>query len=186
MTSGASPSIIGRAAANIRNAERVSTDNGNVESRSDDKAACLRLLPCALRSMDLGRASGWIVAALLSAASCRRFVVWCRVSVKKYRVPMLRAIGCAIATAQPETARISARRLAGLPPRWSRRSVVSSQWSPTVAARPPGVFSISDHRETASFRSLIGPQPVRPNPAANIAIQRSATRAQTRMDIPCR
>jgi hypothetical protein len=36
MTSGAGPSIIARAAANIRNAERVSIGNGNVESPSGD------------------------------------------------------------------------------------------------------------------------------------------------------
>jgi hypothetical protein len=36
VTSGAGPSIIARAAANIRNAERVSIGNGNVESPSGD------------------------------------------------------------------------------------------------------------------------------------------------------
>jgi hypothetical protein len=117
MTSGAGPSIIGRAAANIRNAERVSTDNGNVASRSGDKAACLRLLPCALRSMDLGQAS---FDALLGF------------SFTGFSGGMLG---------------------------------VASGRSFANGARPP------NHRQTASFRSLIGPHPVRPNPAADIAIQ---------------
>src|SRR5215831_6743778 len=54
------------------------------------------------------------------------------VSGKKFRVPVLRAREYAIATAQAEMARIAARRLAALPPRWSRRSVVSSQRSAAV------------------------------------------------------
>jgi hypothetical protein len=123
MTSGAGPSIIGRAAANIRNVERVSTDNGNVANRSGDKAACLRLLPCALRSMDLGQAS---FDALLGF------------SFTGFSGGMLG---------------------------------VASGRSFANGARPPGVFSISNHRQTASFRSLIGPHPVRPNRAAGIAIQ---------------
>src|SRR5215510_4054006 len=55
------------------------------------------------------------------------------VSVKKFRVPVLRAREYAIATAQAEMARIGARRVAALTPRWSRRSVVSSQRSAAVA-----------------------------------------------------
>ena len=50
------------------------------------------------------------------------------VSVKKLRVPVLRAREYAIATAQVEVARIAA-----LPPRRSQRSVVSSQRSAAVA-----------------------------------------------------
>src|SRR5262249_21187640 len=55
------------------------------------------------------------------------------VSVKKFRVPVLRAREYAIATAQVEMARIAAWRLATLPFRWSQRSVVSSQRSAAIA-----------------------------------------------------
>ena len=55
------------------------------------------------------------------------------VSVKKFRVPVLRAREYAIATAQVEVARIAAWRLAALPPRRSQRSVVSSQRSAAIA-----------------------------------------------------
>src|SRR5262249_32704788 len=55
------------------------------------------------------------------------------VSVKKFRVTVLRAREYAIATAQAEMARIAARRLAALPPGWKRRSVVSSRRSAAVA-----------------------------------------------------
>src|SRR5262245_48582086 len=55
------------------------------------------------------------------------------VSVKKFRVLVLRAREYAIATAQAEMARIAARRLAALPPGWNRKSVVSSRRSAAVA-----------------------------------------------------
>ena len=45
-----------------------------------------------------------------------------------------------------------------------------------------GVFPMSNHRETASFRSSIDPQPARPK-LADTAIRTSATRAQARIDI---
>jgi hypothetical protein len=54
-------------------------------------------------------------------------------SVKKYRLAVLQARGCAIPTTQAETARIAARRLAALAPRWCGRSVVSAQRSAAVA-----------------------------------------------------
>jgi hypothetical protein len=54
-------------------------------------------------------------------------------SVKKYRLAVLQARGCAIPTAQAETARIAARRLAALARRWCGRSVVSAQRSAAVA-----------------------------------------------------
>ena len=47
---------------------------------------------------------------------------------------------------------------------------------------PPGVFPMSNHRDTASFRSSINPQPARPK-LAETAIRTSATRAQARIDI---
>src|SRR5262245_2718147 len=55
------------------------------------------------------------------------------VSVRKFRVAVLRAREYAMATAQAEMARIAARRLAALPPGWNRRSVVSSRRSAAVA-----------------------------------------------------
>ena len=55
-------------------------------------------------------------------------------SAKKYRVPVLRARECAIATAQAETAGIAPRCLAALPHRWSRRSVVSLEAQRSAAA----------------------------------------------------
>jgi hypothetical protein len=58
---------------------------------------------------------------------------------------------------------------------------VTSGKSSANAPRPPGVFPMSNHRKTASFRSSIDPQPARPK-LADMAIRTSATRAQARIE----
>jgi hypothetical protein len=55
------------------------------------------------------------------------------ISVKKHRLAVVQDRGCAIPTAQAETAPIAARRLAALARRWCGRSVVSAQRSAAVA-----------------------------------------------------
>jgi hypothetical protein len=50
-------------------------------------------------------------------------------NVRKYRLAVVQDTGCAIQTAQAETARIAAPRVGALPPRWCGRSVVSAQRS---------------------------------------------------------
>jgi hypothetical protein len=76
---------------------------------------------------------GW---HLYGCRSVNATVGRCRwaLSVKKFRVPVLRAMGCAIATAQAAMAQIAPRCLPASPPRWNPRSVVSFEEGQLSAA----------------------------------------------------
>jgi hypothetical protein len=75
-------------------------------------------LPCSLRF----RAN---IIPVLHRLRCSSQCWVADLSVKKFQVPALRAREWAMATAQAETVRFASRRLAALPRRLNRRSVVS-------------------------------------------------------------